>query len=331
MRVLLVLVLVAVTVWGAWWWAAATAVERATEGWIAARRAEGWTVDTGGTAVRGFPNRLDLTLTAPRLADPVTGTAWAAPFVQLFALSYRPWHVIAAFPPEQNIDLADGGGLRIAAAKLQASLVVRPSVDLTFDRAALVGDAVELRTPQDTVLMEVLRVGLREAEGRPGVLDLGVEVHRLDPGAAFRAGLPAGTPLPERIATAKLLADIGLTAPLDRHLPYTRPRVSRVELRDGRLDWGSLRIEARGAVSADAAGRAEGRIDITFHDWPLALAAAQAAGWIAPEVAPTWTQALTMLEAAGGTPGTVTLPLAMSGGWMSLGPLPIGAAPRLSN
>jgi hypothetical protein len=125
-------------------------------------------------------------------------------------------------------------------------------------------------------------------------------------------------------------AELGFSAPLDRHAGRTQPRLVMLDLQGAALDWGDLRIAASGQLVPDAAGYAEGRIAISVENWRLGLAVAVAAGWIRPEVAPTWERALAIL-AQTGTRGVLEVPLTLRKGRASLGPLPIGPAPRFAS
>jgi hypothetical protein len=71
--------------------------------WFADRSAQGWVADYDTIETRGFPSRFDTTINTLELADPRTGWAWSAPFFQVFALSYKPNHIIAVWPNEQTI------------------------------------------------------------------------------------------------------------------------------------------------------------------------------------------------------------------------------------
>jgi hypothetical protein len=331
MRVLVGAVLALGLVWCGWWFVAARAAERAVVQWLAAS-GPGSAVEAaaGDIAVRGFPNRIDITLTAPALRAPLAGIAWDAPFVQIFALSYRPWHVIAALPPEQHLRLPEAT-VTLRAGSLQASLVVEPGTALTLDRLALAGDALTVaHEAGDAVSVATLRAGLRQAVGRRFGQDLAVEARQVVPGAAVQAALPPGAALPEALSVIRLAAEIDLTAPLDRHAGTTRPAVTAIALREARLVWGDLVIDAQGRVTADAQGRAEGRIVLRFERWRLAVAAAAATGMIAPEVAPTWTSMMELLASQGTDPDRLELPLSFQNGRMSLGPIPLGPAPLLA-
>ena len=325
MRALIWLVLLAGGLWCGWWWVAATGLERGTAAWFDAQTAAGRTATRSSDTVRGFPNRLDLTISDPVLDDPASGFGWRAPFVQVFALSYKPWHLITALPPEQTVTLPDGSGVTITAEKLMASLIVTPGADLALDRSTLAGDGLRLTRGDTSVGVDTLRFGTRQA-GTAAVHGIALELTGISPG-----GLPATSGLAPRIETVRVDTELTFDAALDRHAGITQPALVGLVLREGRINWGDLVIHGKGSLAADATGRAEGRIDIRISDWSQALRAAVAAGLITPEVAPTWARGLEMLERAGNGPkGQLDLPLVMGKGRMTLGPLPLGPAPQLT-
>ncbi|MFN3642295.1 MAG: DUF2125 domain-containing protein [Gemmobacter sp.] len=315
-----------VALWAGWWWIAATTVERSAAAWFAALGDAGWDARQGGLSVAGFPSRLDLTVTAPQLYDPVQQVGWTGAFAQVLALAYRPWHVIAALPPDQTIRLGEAE-LRLTSDRLRASLVVAPSPALTLERIAIEGDGLRLAVANGAAVAASLRAGTRGVGGGEGG---GGRVHDA---ALALAGLRLDAPLPPEApagdASLRLEMRLTFSDPLDRHAPRTRPRVLALDLAEGRLVWGPMVLAAQGSLRADAAGLAEGRIEITADDWPRALALATAAGLVDPGLAPTWAAMAGALSDAAGTPGRVAIPLILGNGRMSLGPLPIGPAPRL--
>ena len=92
MRGLIWLTVILAGLWGGWWLVGSRGVEAAARGWFDAEVAQGRVATYETLAVRGFPSRFDVTVTAPRLSDPARGIGWQAPFVQVFSLSYKPWH-----------------------------------------------------------------------------------------------------------------------------------------------------------------------------------------------------------------------------------------------
>lgn len=338
MRWLLWVVVAAGVLWSGVWFAASSALDRAVRAAQAGLAAQGIVASDQGIAVRGFPNRLDLTVTSPRLADPVTGAAYGAPFMQLFTLVYRPWHLIVALPPEQRLTLPGGTEALLRAGKLRASLVAEPALSLPLDRLVLAGEALALTLAGPaagpakgpvTIEAAALNLASRRDPSRAGWHEIGLEISALSPDPAVLAALPPGTGLPPAVDFIRLRAFAGLSAPLDRHAGRTRPHLTALELREASLRWGGLTVSARGALAADAAGQAEGRIDIRIEPWPLALRAAVASGLLRPELAPTWAEMARRLAETSPDPDRLDLPLTFARGRMALGPLPLGPAPFL--
>src|SRR5690606_31763771 len=105
LKALTVLAVVATFIWCGYWFVGARALDRAIGQGLAHVPA----LSTEGHTIRGFPNRFDITFDAPHLR--AEGVDWQAPFVQVFALSYRLNHLIAVFAHDQ---LLQAGGLSVA-------------------------------------------------------------------------------------------------------------------------------------------------------------------------------------------------------------------------
>ncbi|MBC7156360.1 MAG: DUF2125 domain-containing protein, partial [Rhodobacteraceae bacterium] len=275
------------------------------------------------------PNRVDLTLSDVTLSAPAAGHGWQAPFVQIFALSYRPHHLIAVWPHAQRLTLA-GRAMTLASEDLRASLVVAPAPALPLERARLVGAGLALRAEgaADGVAAEVLRLALDRRED--GDYHLGAEVQTLDPGPRLAAaGAAAG--LPARLARLRLAAGVTLDRTLDRHAGAEPPRLAGVTIEAAEIAWGALRLSAQGRVAIGPDGRPDGRVEIDIAGWRALPPLAVAAGLIAPARADTFAAMLAVLaggpDAAPDAPAR--LPLVFAAGRMSLGPFPLGPAPRL--
>ncbi len=143
MRILIALVLIAAIGWSGYWFYGARSLRGAIRAEIADLRAAGVSVETQSISVTGFPNRFDTMVDAPRLAWP-SGLSWSAPFLQVFALSYRPNQVIAALPPTQSIS-GRFGEATIETGRARASGLFRNDGDLTLDHANLVADEVRIK------------------------------------------------------------------------------------------------------------------------------------------------------------------------------------------
>ena len=79
MRVILAIIAAAAIGWSVWWWAIASAKERALAAWLDERRAAGWVAEAEAIDVGGFPYRIDTTIRGLELANPAAGWSWTAP------------------------------------------------------------------------------------------------------------------------------------------------------------------------------------------------------------------------------------------------------------
>lgn len=330
MRILLVLVILATSLWGGYWFVGARALERAAGAFLDGAGGGAFRATHAGLSVAGFPNRFDLTATGIAVTDAGGAAGWSAPFVQIFALSYRPHHVIAVWPNAQTVTLP-GGRVDIASDRMEASLVVEPGVALALDRSAFVVRGLRLGAEAGWQgALDEGRVGLRRTVGRANHYDLGLALTGIAPDPALRAALDPEGRLPDRLEAVTLDVELGLDAPLDRHALEGRPpRPRLIELREGRAVWGGMELRGAGRLEIGRDGLPEGRIVLRARDWRGMLGLAVAAGEVGPRVAPTWEGLLARLDEADGVDGWLELPLVFSAGRMSLGPLPLGPAPRL--
>ena len=93
--------------------------------------------------------------------------------------------------------------------------------------------------------------------------------------------------------------------------------------------WGQLALHAEGLLEADAQGFAAGRVMLRLTNWDRLPALLVALGAIKPEIAPTIAGGLRAMAAQSPDPAVLALPLDMRDGRMTLGPFPLGEAPRL--
>lgn len=326
MRILLWISILLVALWSGYWFVGKSAFERGAAGFFEQAEAQGLIARNGGLSVQGYPSRFDLTVTAPKLGDPRRGVEWTGPFIQILTLSYRPWHVIAAFPPTQSIT-TPFEKITVTSDKLQASVVVKPNTDLPLDRTALVGSNLAFTSSQNwQIKADELRFATRADPSLTNAHEIGFEVKVMTPDPGLSALLPD---LPSAIEVIRLDALASLSAPLDRHSGETRPAVTALSLKEGLLKWGPLTIFAKGDLTA-VDGFADGRIDIRVEGWRNLATLATAMGLVQPEVAPTVERMMETMAASSGDPQVLDLPLKFSSGRMSLGPLPLGPAPRMN-
>ncbi len=322
MRGLLWVTVVLAVLWGGWWVVGSRGVKTAAEGWLAEHgRYEDLTV-------AGFPNRFDLTVTGIDLSYPASGIGWRAPFAQVFAMTWKPWHLIAALPGGQVFTLPEGE-VTLDGTGMMGSLLLVPGGDMALSEAVVQGAALRLSPGLGVVQGAEKAVASIRAEtggaetGGDHAYRLGLSVQQVQLLADWAkvAGMPG------LIEEGFVDATATLSAPLDRHAGESQPSLRQLDLTAARLNWGELQLFAKGMLARDEAGFAAGQIDIRVENWRLLPPLLVALGVITEDFAPVLTRGLEVMAETGSDPAVLTLPMTAKAGRMSLGPLPLGAAP----
>ncbi|TNC74701.1 DUF2125 domain-containing protein [Rubellimicrobium roseum] len=253
MRVLFFVVAALAALYGGYWFVGSWQVETRAQAALADLAAHGWEVDYADLSTRGFPSRFDTTVTDLRLASPDGRVEWETPFVQVFALAYRPNQVIAVWPPEQVVTVL-GQPLTVTSEGLRASGTARLSTDLPLDHAALESGPLAVTSEQGWSLsLDRLLAAIREAG--PATYDVYFE------------GANLGSPLTAAgLDVLRLDGQVALGAPLDRRLD-DRPEVLALSLREARLGRGTVALRAQGDLVPDAEGFLAGDLRLSVENW----------------------------------------------------------------
>jgi hypothetical protein len=325
-RVLIWIVGILAVLWSGYWYAGSTVVQNGAQKWFADQNAAGMVAANSGLSVAGFPNRIDLTVTDMDFGDPVTGTRWRTPLVQVFAMTWKPWHIIAVLGDAQTLDLP-GQSLAITTEDARASVVFRPNTDLGLSRISVSTTMLSLTSSRGwNTGADVVEFHTRLNPTANNAHDMALDATNLRPDAA----LMVGSTLPAAISQIRMNVTLGFSAPLDRHAGAAKPHVTSFAINRASMIWGDLTLDAQGTVATDANGLADGRIDIKITGWRKVIPVAVAAGLITPQFAPTLTGMLNAMATDAGDPETLRVPLVYANGRGTLGPLPLGPAPRLN-
>lgn len=326
LRIIAVLALLWAGYWGAVWWG----LSQGLPAWLDAREAEGWQAEVDGLSVSGFPLAFRTELRDVALADPDTGLAWRAPRVLAEAKAFRPLSLRVELPPEQTL-ASPGERIDLRSDVMEATLALAPGPDLAVTGATvrLRGVALNSTAGWSAALAEGTLTSNR-LDDDPLTHDIAFSARDARPaGAVLQVIDPAGL-MPQVFDRMDMDLRASFDAPWDRHaIEDRRPQPRRIDL--GRLAarWGQVELEAAGAVTLDEAGLPEGRISVRVVNWRDLLALAAGSGWVAEGVLPTLEAALGVLAGLSGGPETIDAPLSFQNGFMSLGPVPLGPAPRL--
>lgn len=327
MRKLLWLALIIAGLWGGYWFVGASTIERQTAAVFDSAAANGLVASRDSISVAGFPNRFDLTVEGVDIVDPATGFGWNAPFVQLLAMTWKPWHIIAAFPHDQQIITPDQT-FTVMSDRLMASLQMHPNGTLGLYETRLDGTKLSLSSDLGwSVGIEKMFASTLENAEDPKVQRLGLTADAISPDAAILANL-SETDLPATVETLHLDASARFNAPIQVTPPETPPLLLALDIADMRLIWGALKITANGGFVAGDDGVAVGKIAIHIEGWRRFPAVLAAFGAISPQMAPSIERGLEVMANAGPDPDILELLLISEGGRLSLGPFPLGPAPH---
>jgi hypothetical protein len=268
-----------------------------------------------------------VTVTAPHAADADTGWAWKSPFLQVFSMTWKPWHLIAVLPPGQKITTPDGAHLTLDGTGMRGSLMLVPGLDLALHEAVVEGGALRLTSDRGwTIGAERVVLAAGADPSWANGLRLGVQATRLQPDPALTALVPDLGPVIEDL---HLDATLQLTAPVDRHLADAPQGVTALHLNEAHVAWGPLLVSAKGNLTRAADGFAQGEIAINVAHWQRLPDALVASGLMPAKAKALVTRALTLLAAGAANPDQLVVPLVMKDGRMALGALPLGPAPIL--
>jgi hypothetical protein len=332
-RLLALALLAPVIGWSAWWWAGASAKEAAFASWLADRRSDGWLAEASGIATTGFPNRFDTRIDRLALADPASGWAWEAPFLDILMLSYAPTRAILALPPEQALAVP-GARATLRSDRLIASANLAPGPALALRRVSVEGAGLRLDAPEGwSAAAARLEAHVAEAPGSAGpgnAYALALEADAVRLPAVWRDRLDPAGAMAEALESLSLDARAAFDRPLDRAAVEDRPpRLEALSVKRLEARWGALSLSATGRVAADAQGYAAGEIMVRATRWRDMLRAAVAAGALDRDLAAAIEAGLGLLALLSGDAESIEAPLSLGGGLARIGPVPLGPAPRL--
>lgn len=330
MRALLAVIVIAAAGWAGYWWLGATAAQSGFAAWFDARRADGWAADAADITVSGFPNRFDTTFTDITLADPATGWAWQAPFFQLFALSYQPNHIIAAWPNSQTL-ATPRQTYQFSSTSMQASGVLGADATLPLERANLVADTLAITDEADAVTaMTALRLAIERTESTAATYHLGLAADNLAPPRTARTRLDRQGQLPQTFSAFRADITASFDKPWDRRaIEQARPQPRQITVTLAEARWGDLELAVAGALDVDTTGQPSGRLTVKARNWRDIVQLARASGQLPPGLADQVETALSMLAQLSGNSQTLDIPLDFRNGRVFMGPVPIAAAPIL--
>lgn len=333
MRLLASVLVIFAFVWGGYWYVGSSAVEAGVKTWIEDARRGGLDVQASEISVQGFPNRFDTTFTNVVLSDAASGITWQAPFFQSFALSYKPWHMVAVWPHVQKIAF-QGLELEIGSEDMRASLILTPDIALTLDRARFSATGLNVTLPPDTIVQvtggsitaQRVFAATRQNLLQDRAHDLSVEIADIALPPDIMAALDTNNALPDTITSAIIDATFEFDGEIGALSASAGiPGLRAVNIRKGEIRWQELSLGISGRLTPGPFGVAQGELELTSNNWREVFAVLAAAGLVDP----VWEGAIAPLALADGNPSDLKTTLTYQDGVTWFGPLALGPAPVL--
>jgi hypothetical protein len=330
MRAISVFLVLVSSLWGGYWFVGSSALEKGMTSFLEQVATGNPDIDLAyaSLATQGFPNRFDTIITGIDLADTRSGIRWQAPEFRIFALSYKPNHIIADFPRTQTLILPTGP-LAITSDEMRGSVVFNAETALGLNRSSFVIDNLHVDAGNWQAVLEQGRFATRQADGRENAYDISLQIDNIIPPRDVFTRYDPSRQIGETLTTLHLDALAGFDAPWNRFsLEQTPPNLTDIDLRAARLHWGLIELTANGSLAIGPDGIPSGILQTTVKNWRTLLYIAATNEWLPAKYVTATETVLKSLADASGAADTIELPLTFKNGKMSLGPLPLGPAPR---
>ncbi|WP_171176094.1 DUF2125 domain-containing protein [Ruegeria sp. HKCCD8929] len=328
-RLVRILIFIALA-WSGYWYVAGYGLRSAIVAWFSAQEARGWQADYAEIATSGYPARHQTRLTSPALADPSSGTAWQAEWLELDSPAIWPGRQTMRFAETpQRLSYLDQTAI-VSARDMQAELHLQPGVALALERMALTSGPWSISREGEALASAGDLTLLMEQTETPETYRIDLEAAAFSPGEDLRRLMRSSTALPRNFQTLKADMTVRFDKRWDRSaLEERRPQPVRVDLALAEMKWGELRLFATGKLDVDTQGIPTGEVALKAENWREMLAMAHAAGALPDQAIDPATRVLNLLAGLGGNPNALDVQLNFRDGFVALGPIPLGPAPRL--
>lgn len=335
MRKLIAIITILFGLWGGYWFVGSSALETGLKDYLTAnhRATDPIPIAYSDLTVRGFPNRFDTRLSDISVTDKARNIRWRAPFFQIHALSYKPYHIIAALPHSQVLHLPDQD-LQIDSEEIKGSVVfVAGSLlekALEIDRSSFVARslAISSNTGWETSIRHA-SIATRQTPADALHYDLAISADNVALPTALRAAIDPAQQQPAQFDALSINATLGFSHPWNLLAKgAATPVLNEIAVKNLTFLWGDLRLSASGPLQIGPSGVLNGRLELTATNWQKMYRLAESANAVDPDFAQAIQNGLRVLATLSDGENEIKAPLIFANGQMSLGPLPIGPAPR---
>ena len=335
MRKLIAIIVILFGLWGGYWFVGSTALKSGMTDYLERQHSPNAPIQITYSKldVRGFPNRFDTRLDDISITDAMRGIKWSAPFFEIYALSYKPYHIIAALPHSQTLRLK-GQQLQINSDEIKGSVVFAPNTlldkMLIIQRSSFVIRNLGIGSDMgwNTAVVDA-NIATRQTPTKPLHYDLAASAKGISLPDALRAAIDPAQLQPQVFDSLALDSTLAFTQPWNLLAKgKNAPVLSEITVNDMTIIWGDVQFQATGVLQIEANGMPTGRLDLTATNWQQIYQLAKNANALDPDFAQTIQNGLKVLAGMSEGENVIKAPLVFEDGQISLGPFPIGPIPR---
>lgn len=318
-----------------WWFVLAVLLNTGADAWIAQRTTEGWTVEMARREVEGFPFRLRLAITKPRLTRS-DGLAWSADELEAVSLPVPGVPLTVRTSGAQTLSLpSDAGGAPVTFAGTADEIAVDlPSLTAAPNDAVLRFRGVSLAAGKrplgiDKGEVRIVRMNDAKADHTAPTLVVSATIEGVRVPAS--AGLPLGDFIHSAQLDARVLGPVDTALPIGEALAAWRDLGGTVELSTLEMRYGPMWMRASGTLALDGALQPVGAGTARMRGFFEAIDEMRGRGLI--EAKPAITAKLVLgafaRKATDGGPPVLNLPFSIQDQMLHIGPVPLVPIPAI--
>jgi hypothetical protein len=332
MRRLIWITLFVAILWCAWWVIFGWGLKSALDTWFEDRRSVGWRADYTTLELRGFPTRVQADLTDIVLAGTGSGLLINLPDLSIGAPTHWPGDVTLFLPSDPISFVSHEGRSTLQVLDGVADLQLHPGPSLELERISASAAVWSLQTGKRTVLSaQDTTLTMDQSKASANTYTFVATTNKLSPGDAARTALRLPTDWPVTFETFTVSGDISFDKPWDiSALEQARPQPRRINLELAEAVWSDLRLFFAADLTIDEAGTPTGTINIQAENWQVMLDLAERSGALPSGFRQQAESGLSSLARFSGDPSALDVQMNLRGGFMFVGFIPVGPAPKIT-
>lgn len=331
MRRLIWIALFLAILWCAWWATFGWGLKSALDVWFEDRRSAGWQADYASLDLRGFPMHVRADLDDIILADTASGLVVTLPDLSIGAPTHWPGDVTLKFPNDPISFASPQGQSSLTLSDATAEMRLHPGPSLELEKISSVSNAWSVSSSVGSLVSaRNLTLTMDQISTAPQSYRFVAEAADLRPGNIPRAALRIPEDWPLTFDTFTLDGEVSFDKPWDiSAIESARPQPTSIKLKLAEAQWSDLRLFFAADLEVDAEGIPTGTINVQAENWEVMLDLAERSGLLPSALREQAASGLGTLARFSGDPTALDVQMNLKGGFMFVGFIPIGPAPKL--